>query len=646
LAADPQNRLWVAEMDWWPKRFSVWDAQGRLVNDFIGPTPYGAVSSYLDNSDHTIAYSSGTKFRLDYQNRTYRPLAVLGRNDRPGAVFWWAEAGQFLTYQGKRYFFTDGGAFVFKTLFAVEPDRLRALSALTTAQQMRGSYHGPEIPALQAAKDTDWVSWADKNGDALVQAEELQIMPSPTGGGFGTYWGGFPAPDLTQYWPSGNGLWAFPVSGWTECGAPIYDLTKAHKFADLLGEVGFLGVDAANRVLIRGQPIMAFRPDGSVDWTYPSEFAMHGRPGPPAPGRIVEVHRITGLADLPPAAGGGQIYAMNGNNGEWYFLTTDGLFVQHIFADIRVGGHRGPEYVISQEAFGGYFCRATDDGKYYVVAGHTDARVFRLDGVDSIRRLPGATVDLSGPAYVAATQVLAEEALVQKPDKLARLPRRAEPPDAEGFLAVWPDGAVTEWRALNGSTISVRKAWDEQNLYLRYEVQDATALRNNGDDWKMLFKYGDSVDLQLAADPAADPRRATAGAGDKRLLLTEARGRLAAVLYEPVVPGSTGEKVPFASPWRTVTFDRVRLVTDAVKLRVTRQANAYTVEATVPWSLLGITPEPGLRLQGDFGVLFGNEAGEVTLLRSYWSNQNTSIVSDVPSEASLEPRQWGTLVLE
>jgi len=53
-----------------------------------------------------------------------------------------------------------------------------------------------------------------------------------------------------------------------------------------------------------------------------------------------------------------------------------------------------------------------------------------------------------------------------------------------------------------------------------------------------------------------------------------------------------------------------------------------------------------MRLRGDFGVLFGNDAGEITTLRSYWSNQNTSIVSDVPSEASLEPRQWGTFVLE
>ena len=647
LAVDPQGRLWVAEKDWWPKRFSVWGADGKLVKDFLGPTPYGCVTSYLDPDDHTIGYSSGTKFALDYANKSYKALAVLGRNDRPGATFWWAEAGKFYSLKGKRYFINEGGAFTFKTVFLSEPDRLRALASIGGVKEFRAAYQGPELPSLKAARDDDWFAWADQNGDALVQDGELQFLPSPSKAAFGTYWGAFPAPDLTQYWPSGADLWQFPVTGWTACGAPIYDLTKAHKFAPGPEMVGYEGVDGEGRILLRGQPVMALRPEGSTDWIYPSQYAVHGRPGPPAPGRIVEVHRITGIADLPKAAGG-QLYAMNGNDGEWYFMTTDGLFVQHIFNDIRVGGWRGPEYVISQEAFGGYFVKTTDDGKYYVVAGHTDARVFRLDGVDSIRRLEAKPVDLTGVAYNAAQQVLAQEAFAQKATTSARLPRLTGPAPADGFLTAWPEGSLTEWTALNGSQVRVRKAWNAENLYLRYEVQDPSPLKNGGDDWKLLFKYGDSVDLQIAADPAADAQRAASVAGDERLLLTEAKGKPYAVLYQPVVPGFKGEKVPFASPTRTVSFDRVSLVNDQVKLRMTREANtnSYVIEAAVPWAVLGITPQPGLRLRGDFGALFGNDAGEVTLLRSYWSNQNTTIVSDVPSEATLEPRQWGELTLE
>ncbi|HUU70271.1 MAG TPA: hypothetical protein VM186_12155, partial [Planctomycetota bacterium] len=110
------------------------------------------------------------------------------------------------------------------------------------------------------------------------------------------------------------------------------------------------------------------------------------------------------------------------------------------------------------------------------------------------------------------------------------------------------------------------------------------------------------------------------------------------------VPGIE-KGVGFASPWRSVNIDRVSESPD-VRLRVTRRERDYSIEAVVPWTVLGVKPAQGMRLRGDFGVLFGNDAGEITTLRSYWSNQNTSIVSDVPSEASLEPRQWGTFVLE
>ena len=133
--------------------------------------------------------------------------------------------------------------------------------------------------------------------------------------------------------------------------------------------------------------------------------------------------------------------------------------------------------------------------------------------------------------------------------------------------------------------------------------------------------------------------------GDVRLLITRARERPVAVLYEPVIKGAK-DNVAFSSPWRTVGFDRVRDVTANVRLRLTGRPGGYSVEAAVPWTLLGFMPRAGDTVRGDLGVLFGNETGQMTLLRSYWSNENTSIVSDIPSEAALEPRQWGVFGFE
>jgi len=95
--------------------------------------------------------------------------------------------------------------------------------------------------------------------------------------------------------------------------------------------------------------------------------------------------------------------------------------------------------------------------------------------------------------------------------------------------------------------------------------------------------------------------------------------------------------VPFNAPWHGITFDQVADVTDQVQLE---QDNAGNYQVTVPLSLLGLNPQPGMKIKGDIGVLRGN--GRETSARVYWANKATGIVSDVPTEAELTPGLWGT----
>jgi hypothetical protein len=81
------------------------------------------------------------------------------------------------------------------------------------------------------------------------------------------------------------------------------------------------------------------------------------------------------------------------------------------------------------------------------------------------------------------------------------------------------------------------------------------------------------------------------------------------------------------------------------KIVVTKRGDGYTVEAAIPLADIGLTNKPGLKLRGDFGVTFGNQAGDRTRLRSYWSNQKTGIVDDVVFELKLEPKHWGEIVI-
>ena len=51
-----------------------------------------------------------------------------------------------------------------------------------------------------------------------------------------------------------------------------------------------------------------------------------------------------------------------------------------------------------------------------------------------------------------------------------------------------------------------------------------------------------------------------------------------------------------------------------------------------------------MELHGDFGVTYGDPAGQRTRLRTYWANQHTGIVDDAVAELKMEPRLWGTLL--
>ena len=53
-----------------------------------------------------------------------------------------------------------------------------------------------------------------------------------------------------------------------------------------------------------------------------------------------------------------------------------------------------------------------------------------------------------------------------------------------------------------------------------------------------------------------------------------------------------------------------------------------------------------MKLRADFGVTHGDKAGGDTVLRTYWSNQNTGLVSDEVYELEMTPAAWGELQLK
>ena len=81
LAVDAQGKLWVAEQDYVPKRFSCWDTKsGQLVKEFFGPTTYGALGGAINPQDPYLMVGQGCEWRIDPQTGRADCLGVITRD--------------------------------------------------------------------------------------------------------------------------------------------------------------------------------------------------------------------------------------------------------------------------------------------------------------------------------------------------------------------------------------------------------------------------------------------------------------------------------------------------------------------------------------------------------------------------------------
>ncbi|MBW8749167.1 MAG: hypothetical protein JF584_16705 [Acidobacteria bacterium] len=193
-----------------------------------------------------------------------------------------------------------------------------------------------------------------------------------------------------------------------------------------------------------------------------------------------------------------------------------------------------------------------------------------------------------------------------------------------------------KWNEKDWASIDARSSFqlgtDGKSLFVAYRTNQPQLLRNSAAEFPYAFTQGGGLDLMMRAQGASDNRQVFVG--DSRLFVTQRNGRLLAVLYRQKAERA-GNRVTFASPVGEVTFDDVQDVTDRIKLVVNR--GAYEISA--PLDLLGIDPSPGKTYRGDVGMVLSD--GVRAQARVYWHNKTDSMTADVPSEARLNPSQWG-----
>jgi len=495
--------------------------------------------------------------------------------------------------------------------------------------------------------------WTDTNGDGIPQLSEVQVTVKTAlrAGGDASCVG----EDLSFNF---NG-YRLRSNGFTASGAPTYDINQLQAVPALSGLSSWTTEDGTAFTI--KNTLLA--PDGKPLWEIRDPAPGVNRSGAPRrPGVPVAQFEVMGRLKIA----GEDLFITNGNYGDWFVTTRDGLMPIWILGGPPGYGHAHwtmPECIpgktqlidmrMDAEDFCGTITRA-DDGHVYLIAGGNHNSIVRVDGFEGMVRLHGSLTvtpqDLEKARVWQVKKAAIESALVEPKIETVNYVDNEE-------IAV--DGSLDEWvpyhfmtihehrdavKGINVPDTQVALAYSGDNLFVGAHCDIKGQMSNSAGNIHNLFKGGDAVDICLGLDASADPARNKPVAGDLRILLARmADGHTVAVLYRPVVPGTPQDARTryFSTAGGEVFIDVVKVI-EVADVAVKSDARSWTLEARIPWKAIGVAaPTRVSRLFGDVGILLADQNGLRTVDRWYWSGKSQTTVSDEPTEARLTPGLWG-----
>ncbi len=642
--------LWVTEAAYSLKRVSVWNTgDGALAKDYLGGTSYSGSGGAMSDDLPDLGITYGLFHHVDFANYTYTVREMIGGRPEPQpgkqAVFTLGQFGpvsfgngsHFLSAasgQPREYYIEGEGL---PRVFMKRGDRWVCVAALGHASALPKEY--PSRPRNPEAV----FSWSDLDSDGYQTDDEFQWFDPGQPRVLIGPWGYRCYKDLTWY----HSGFAFKPVGFTKDGAPLYDALKAERLPGDAGadkgamyktKFGYLGgipslshLDENN--VIHGLNWFAgYDRDGRLRWKYPNYWcAVHGAMTAPMalPGVVMGSLKITGVWPLNDQH---DAFSIRGNIGQEFVIRDDGVYLAELFTDQRMAPSKLPaeekiagvpinDTTLDGEPFSGWMSRQRD-GRVRMTYGHTDVRVAEVTGLDTITEISPVTVPL--------TDALVAQCREFQPKKGADAQTTAYTVARGGAFdanVTFGDGAIIV-RQGKEEVGRAQLRYDDQNLYVAWQVFDTTPLVNKGNLPPEAFKSGDSVNLYFGAT---------------RVLLTTLSGKPVAVAYRADGPGD--KPYTFTSPVRSTPFKYVS-EESAIQWQAFPGQNEYKVVATIPWSVLAHTPASGQQIKADIGLLFGDDTGSRIAQRIHWVDKETNVVNDVPTEAEFSPTRWGTVTLQ
>lgn len=679
VAIDKYGRLWVCEEDLQPKRISVWDAKtGKFIKEYIGGPEYGGGPMWLDPKHETKAYYKGMEFKLDWEKGTYKLERIYYRfGDKEHGHIFPYYPDRPLYYKNRKFMVYDFGIHTGYILICEDNgEYVKPICVFGSGSWVVHRKHAPKakqfVEILRMAGENKDIkdigkfnfSWSDKNGDGLIQYEEVMFYNAPIYNNqtclLSMYWGSLMnEEDLSIAMTGGGKLWYIKPSLWTESNAPFYDLSKAKLMGEVSGQSGI--VLKNGRVIISGIPrISGLNKDGEIEWTYPTYPFGRAAPGPqkaPTPSpkeedKILGPLRVIGKGELENI---GEFFAINGNNGQIYLISEDGLFFAKLFNDRRgaptwgifdlpVRGMDVSRITLGEECFGPTLNQIGDE--FYIICGHHHTSIVKVEGLESIKKF-SLKIRVTPDDIRNCEQYLVEKSRQEKEKSgeinILSIPLRKNEFKIDGELNDWKDIKEVEIKEKGSFSFS----WDKEYFYFAANIKDNSPLLNFSDDPKVIFKGGDCIDFQfgLLRSPENNPPKVIQG--DTRVLIGFVKNSPLMVIYKYIVPGTNENlKEVFSSPVKSVVVDKINVINNP-EVIFKKVSGGYIVEGKIRWNYLfdGFIPDIDKRIPFDFGIIFSTQSGESVSERVYWSNKFVETVSDLPSEVEIQPSLWGWLIL-
>ncbi|MCY3018945.1 MAG: hypothetical protein NTW87_07955 [Planctomycetota bacterium] len=653
IAVDSEGKLWVMESDSAPKRVSVWDTKaGKFVKEFFGPSSYGALGGAINPADPGIMIGQGCEWRLDPKTGRATCLGTITRGGMENSRFAIGPNGKVYLAVAGNWSFNTGPLCIYERVGDADY-KLRTVIYYADA-------NGKEIPMTghgESGKAKKTMVWADENGDGQRQPEECSGVDGELR--FSGWYMSF-LPNMTMY----ANHQQFKVAGFTACGAPKYDLSKPTPMPKPpINDMWGLGSADDKYYLYdgpygvnHGQFACMDVASGRMLWTYPSNFVgVHGSHNacPPEAGMVRGSFGACGAAKLPDPIG--NIWVIATNVGEWHMLTERGYYLTRLFEGdpmkMAFPEKAEPGAIVDNcppgmggEDFGGSICYAKD-GNLYLQAGKTAFWNVQLVGLDTVKEMKGDRIQIAADD-VKQARVLREQQLQAAVGTRRMTVNKKTIALTGDFEKDFKVAEIVSFKKTDDAAVRAAAAWDDQNLYLGWDVNDATPWGNGAEVAEEMYVRGDTVDFQIGADPKADKNRSEAVLGDLRVSIGSFKGTPTAVLYRKAAKDKK-PKTFSSGVVKEYVMDYVAAAEGAsIKVNSRKNEKRYTVEAAIPLAALDLKPAPDLTLRGDFGVTHGDQASQRTRLRTYWSNQHTGIVDDVVFELQMEPKNWGELLFK